>query len=55
MTTNNSTIVGGSANTNYSGTYQRYGEYTLQYTDYNGNADADGSVPGDEDGTGSIV
>jgi hypothetical protein len=36
----------------YSGSYQRYGQYLLQYTDYNGNADADA---GDEDGNGSIV
>ena len=26
---------------NYSGSYQRYGQYLLQFTDYNGNADAD--------------
>lgn len=32
------------------GDYQRYGEYKLQFTDYNGNADSDGpSVPWDED------
>jgi prepilin-type N-terminal cleavage/methylation domain-containing protein len=37
---------------NYSGSYQRYGEYLLQYTDYNGNADGDA---GDEDGNGSII
>ncbi len=36
----------------YSGSYQRYGEYLLQYTDYNGNADGDA---GDEDGNGSII
>jgi hypothetical protein len=26
----------------------------LQYTDYNGNADSDGGLPGDEDGNGNI-
>ena len=44
---------------NYSGSYQRYGEYALQYTDYNGNADDDAGGfsiwPGDEDLDGNIV
>lgn len=42
---------------NYSGTYQRYGEYVLQYMDYNGNADADGGIPWNEDADtiGNIV
>ncbi len=45
---------------NYSGSYQRYGEYLAQFTDYNGNSDADlwnenestdlsGSIIGDDD------
>ena len=40
---NNSNIV-------QSGKFQRYGEYALQYMDWNGNADNDAgdeSVPGD--------
>ena len=37
----NSDSLGGGANTNYSGSYQRYGQYALQFSDYNGNADAD--------------
>lgn len=36
----NSPANGGSA-INFSGAYQRYGQYALQFTDYNGNADAD--------------
>jgi hypothetical protein len=36
--------------TDQAGKYQRYGQYKLQFTDYNGNADTDSpSVPGDED------
>lgn len=36
--------------TDQAGKYQRYGQYKLQFTDYNGNADTDApSVPGDED------
>jgi len=35
-----------------SGTFQRYGEYALQYMDYNGNNDGD---QWDEDGNGNIV
>jgi prepilin-type N-terminal cleavage/methylation domain-containing protein len=42
-----------------SGSYQRYGQYALQYTDYNGNADSDaGGVSawyGDEDLDGNIT
>jgi hypothetical protein len=49
---NNPTTASGGAVVNYSGSYQRYGQYLLQYTDYNGNTDADG---GDEDGNGSII
>jgi hypothetical protein len=39
---------------NFSGAYQRYGEYLTQFTDYNGNIDAD---LGDENGdaSGSII
>lgn len=33
---------------------QRYSQYKLQFTDYNGNADADGGIRGDEDGDGNI-
>jgi hypothetical protein len=44
---NNPSTASGIAVANYSGSYQRYGQYLLQYTDYNGNADADA---GDEDG-----
>ncbi len=40
---------------NFSGTYQRYGQYALQYTDYNGNADGDGLTPGDEDLDGADI
>lgn len=37
------------------GDYQRYGQYKLQFTDYNGNADSDGpGSPWDEDGDGNI-
>ena len=45
--------------TNLTGTYQRYGQYRLQFTDYNGNSDDDtipfGAQLGDEDNDGSIV
>lgn len=34
---------------------QRYGEYLLQYMDYNGNGDPDGGTPGNEDGIGTII
>lgn len=37
---------------NFSGSYQRYGQYLAQFTDYNGNFDSD---LGDENGDGSIV
>jgi hypothetical protein len=37
---------------NFSGSYQRYGQYLAQFTDYNGNANIDG---GDEDKDGSII
>lgn len=40
------------ANTDYTNSVQRYGEYKLQFTDYNGNRDND---KGDEDGDGSVV
>ena len=43
---------------NYSWAYQRYGEYKLQYADYNGNADTaaqDNGIAGDEDGNGNII
>ncbi len=42
--------------TNYSWTSQRFGEYRMQFTDYNGNQDSDAPyVPGDEDGVGGII
>ncbi len=50
LTGNNSNIVGGTPNINYSWAYQRYGQYKLQYTDYNGNNDSD---LGDEDSDAS--
>ncbi len=34
--------------------YQRFGQYKYQFIDYNGNANADGWIPGDEDGNGLI-
>jgi hypothetical protein len=39
---NNPTTASGTMVVNYSGSSQRYGQYLLQYTDYNSNADADG-------------
>lgn len=48
----NSLIDTTNQNTDYSNTVQRYGEYKLQFTDYNGNRDNDG---GDEDSDGSVV
>lgn len=38
----------------FSGAYQRYGEYLTQFTDYNGNADAD-LWDEDADASGSII
>lgn len=38
---------------NYSGRLQRYGQYALQYTDYNGNGDVETPF-WDEDGNGNI-
>ncbi len=29
------------ASANFTGTYQRYGQYAAQFTDYNGNNDVD--------------
>ncbi len=59
MTTNNSKGDGASPDANYSWKYQRYGEYKLQFTDYNGNADSDsGGISvwlGDEDLNGTII
>lgn len=55
LTGYNSTTYLSSAWWNYSGSYQRYGEYILQFMDYNGNADADSWLPGDEDSDGNIV
>ena len=37
------------------GNPQRYGEYALQYVDYNSDANWDNGNPGDENGDGSIV
>ncbi len=39
----------------YTGQHQRYGQYALQFIDYNSNADSDGGTPGDEDGDGNII
>ena len=40
------------ANADLTGTLQRYGEYRIQFTDYNGNQDNDAPYAlGDEDGT----
>ncbi|MBP9779314.1 type II secretion system protein [Candidatus Gracilibacteria bacterium] len=47
---NNDRRIDGTAS--YTGVYQRYGQYALQYYDYNGNADAD---LGDEDGDITIT
>jgi hypothetical protein len=54
LTSNNNGIDWYSPGTtlNFSGTYQRYGQYYNQFTDYNGNGDSD---LGDEDGDGNIV
>ncbi len=44
------------ANADLTGTLQRYGEYRIQFTDYNGNQDNDAPYAlGDEDGTWWIV
>lgn len=51
----NATSYTAAAGLNNSWTYQRFGQYLLQYMDYNGNADNDGGIPGDEDGDGSII
>ena len=68
MSGNNSNANWWSPDINYSGNLQRYGQYALQYTDYNGNYDADlwnedsdtlGNIRWDEDdkdiGDGPIV
>lgn len=39
---------------NFSWSYQRYGQYTMQFTDYNGNTDAD-LWDEDTDASGSII
>lgn len=55
LTTKNSNQFGGLINQDYSNILQRYGQYSLQYTDYNGNADDDTpNVLWDEDGNGDI-
>lgn len=59
LTTKNSNQIGGLTNQDYSTILQRYGQYALQYTDYNGNADDDTlATPSgplwDEDGNGDI-
>ena len=50
----NSTQVGTSG---AAGKHQRYGEYTLQFTDYNkfGTASCETALPGDQDCNGNIV
>lgn len=48
----NSLIDASNSDMDYSVAPQRYGEYKLQFTDYNGNQDADS---GDEDGVNGIV
>lgn len=49
---NNPTIASGGIPWDYSGKYQRYGQYLLQFTDYNSNFNNDS---GDEDGIGGIL
>lgn len=51
----NYSSINPTAPADFSGSYQRYGEYILQYMDYNGNADDDNGLPGDEDLDGNIV
>jgi prepilin-type N-terminal cleavage/methylation domain-containing protein len=46
------TQSGTNINVGYTWTYQRYGQYALQFIDYNSNIDIDW---GDEDGNGSIL
>lgn len=48
----NSFIDGSNQDGDYTVAPQRYGEYKLQFTDYNGNQDTD---KGDEDGVNGIV
>lgn len=55
LLTRNSLSTGNSPDRSFSGRSQRYGQYALQFTDYNGNADNDSGVPGDEDGDGYIL
>ncbi len=50
----NSNAVWWNDDVNYTGAYQRYGQYKLQYTDYNGNYDADWGDE-DADASGSIL
>lgn len=57
MSGNNSDANWWSPDINYSGSLQRYEQYMLQYTDYNGNNDTallDNNMLGDEDGNGNI-
>jgi hypothetical protein len=42
----------GQSDQDYEGFFQRYGQYSFQFIDYNSNYDADG---GDENGDGEIV
>lgn len=49
---NNPTTLSGWTPQDYTNKYQRFGEYNLQFIDYNYNADNDG---GDEDGMGWIL
>ena len=52
LTALNTPSINGGGTINYSGSYQRYGQYALQFIDYNGNADGDS---GDEDGIDGII
>ena len=54
--TYNSLSDGSNANINYSWSSQRFGEYRIQFTDYNGNQDNDTPYAlGDEDGSWGIT
>ena len=53
--THHNSSNGSANNLSLSGTYQRFGEYRLQFTDYNGNQDSDAPDLGDEDGVNGIT
>lgn len=50
----NTTIGGGSPNTDYSGNPHRYGQYERMFIDRNSDADSDGGLFWDEDGDGNL-